>query len=123
MQTIKLKENKPIFSLSKDMVLVDKDVKNTTIDLKKNILYIPENTIFSGNMNINGNIVETNTVNGFITIKSLRDIFVYVKNKMLSLSFNRKKWSLSILSLKFSPSVTIKSVSDKKIQFDFFLDI
>jgi len=123
MQTIKLKDNKPTFSLEKDMVLVDKDVKNTTIDLKKNILYIPEDTIFKSNMSINGNIVETKTSNNHIEIKALRDIFIYVKNKMLSISFNRKKWNFSILSLKFSPSATIKSTSNKEIELDFFLDI
>ncbi len=123
MQTIILKEDKPVFSLKKDMILVDKEIKNTTIDLKKNILYIPENTTFTGNMSVKGNIIETRTDGEYIVIKSLKDIFVYVKNKMISLSFNRKKWSFSILSLKFSPTVTIKSVDDKKIQFDIFVDL
>ena len=120
-KTIKLKEKKDIITLSKDMILADKDKNNLTIDLSKFILYIPPETILSGKLKIDGNVVISNSNNGTISIKSLVDIFIYAKNKMLAISFDRKNWGVSILSFNISPNLTVKSLSDKHIEFFLYI--
>jgi len=120
-KTVKLKEKKERVTLSNNMVLADKDKNNLTIDLKKVILYIPSETIFSGKLKIDGNVVESNSKDGIIKIKSLVDIFIYAKNKMLAISFDRKNWGISILSFNISPNLTVKSLSDKHIEFFLYI--
>lgn len=120
-KAIKLKEKKEIVKLSENMILADKDKNNLTIDLKKVILHIPENTIFSGKLKIDGNLVESNSTNGIIKVRSLVDIFIYARNKMLAISFDRKNWGVSILSFNISPNLTVKSISDKHIEFSLYI--
>ncbi|OHD19377.1 MAG: hypothetical protein A2086_06985 [Spirochaetes bacterium GWD1_27_9] len=123
MQTVKLSDKKPIYSLTKDMVLVDKNSNLLTIDFKKNILYIPKDTIFVGNLHVKGNIFKSENKSNIASLTVLQDIFVYLGNMMLSVSFDKVNWGLTIFSFNFSPNLKITSVADKKIQFDLFVEL
>ena len=119
---IMIKKKKEVVKLGSNMFLTNSNEKNATlIDLNQKILYIPEGTVFTGDIRITGNIINTvNNKNG-IVITVLKDIFIYINKKMLNISFNKEKWNLALSSIDFKPKLTIKSVDDKKI--DFLLDI
>ncbi len=114
-----LKQQKPIKKLDSKMILKDDKNKNLlSIDLNKSILYIPENTILTGNLKISGNILTALKSSDTLIITALRDIYVYINNKMLNLSFDRQTWGLAtILSLKFNPNIQVKSKEKNTIYF------
>jgi len=120
--------DKPMFYLKPNMLLIDGKNKNTpTIDLEKTMLYIPENTILSGEIVIRGNIFNGKTTPDTISITSLRDLFIYINKKKLNVSFDRYNWNLtiaSLLKLKFERKLIVKSLDANKIhlKLDVYLN-
>lgn len=119
----KIKDNREIVFLEKGMIFNDKSKEAITIDLKKKILFIPKDTILTGKLKLKGNIFESSCDNNAICIKTLKNIFIYAKNKLLSLSFNKIDWNISILSFKISPDFIIKTTDSKDILFDFSIEV
>ena len=88
----KVNKNKPVVRLKKGMIFADKDEKKVTVDLKEKILFVPEKTMISGRINVEGNLVDSKTTGeGVIKIKALQSLFIYFYKMKLSLSFDKKK--------------------------------
>jgi len=119
----RIKDNREIVFLEKGMIFNDKSKEAITIDLKKKILFVPKDTILTGKLKIKGNIFETSCSDKAICIKSLKDIYIYAKNKLVSLSFNKIDWNVSILSFKIYPDFVIKTTGSKDILFDFNIEV
>lgn len=111
-------EGKSIINLKKDLVFTSKDVNNITMDLKKNILYIPAGTVLSGNVNINGNLINSQSQSNIICIKSIQNMYFYLRSKMFSFSFDKINWNLNILSFNIEPNIEVRSISNNEIFFD-----
>jgi len=109
---------RPVVRLKKGMIFANKEKEKINIDLKEKILLVPKGTILSGNINVVGNIVKSNSKNGIVTLTSLKDIYIYFDNKKFSLSFDRKNWDVSILSFDIKPSLNVTTVNDNEIYFD-----
>lgn len=119
---ITLKNKKEVVKLNANMAFTDDNNKDTSpVDLNKKILYIPGETIFTINIDITGNIINTTKNENGINITALKDIFIYINKKMLNISFNKEKWDLTLSAIDFTPKLTIKSINEKKI--NFHLDI
>ncbi len=113
-----LKKAKKLIKLSPNMALTkNNDKKAIFIDLNKVILFIPANTIFIGEINIDGNIITANKNQKGVDIIALKDIFIYINKRMLNISFDRDDWSLSLSSIDFLPKLTIKSINENTINF------
>ena len=50
--------------------------------------------------------------------ESLQDIFIYVKKKLFSISLDKKKWNVNILSFDINPVFEVKAIEDNRIFFD-----
>lgn len=111
-------EGKSIINLKKDMVFSSTDKNNITMDLKKNILYIPAGTVLSGNVNISGNLINSQIQSNIICIKSLQNLYFYLRSKMFSLSFDKINWNLNILSFNIQPNIEVRSTGNNEIFFD-----
>lgn len=115
---ISLKEDRKIIQLSKDMILSDKEKKEITIDLTKNILFVPKGTIICGELEVDSNIVKSEYFDDKIKLTALRDIYFYANfnKKQLSMSFDKKDWTFLFFSIKISSYLKVKAISDKKIK-------
>ena len=109
---------KKIVNLRKDMVFSNTDDSKITTDLKKVILYIPPGTILLGKVNIDGNLIMSQSMSDIISIKSLQDMFIYIKGNRFSLSFDKINWNLNILSFKIDPKIEVKAISNNEIFFN-----
>jgi hypothetical protein len=119
---IMIKHKREVVKLGPNMIFIDDNNKKVIpINLNKKILYIPEETVITANINITGNIINTEKTDSGIDITVLKDIFIYINKKMINVSFNKEKWDLTLSSIDFKPKLTIKSIDDKKI--DLNLDI
>lgn len=86
-------------------------------------MYIPVGTILSWTVNISGNFIKGQlNENGFY-IKSLEDMYIYLHNKMFSLSFDKKNWNINILSFNVEPQFVVKSIEENQIHFDISVNI
>ena len=108
------------------LILYGKEKNNLTVDLNKSILLIPENTKLTGEINIRGNIFEGKKNGNKVSIKALRDLFIFINKKKLNVSFERYNWNLtlaSLLKLKYERKLIVKSIKDDHIHFnlDVFL--
>ncbi len=111
-------EVKKIVNLKKDMIFSNSDEKKITADLKKIILYIPAGTILSGQVNIDGNLIKSQSKSNIISIKSLQDMFFFLKGRRFSFSFDKKNWNLNVLSFEIEPQIEVKAISNNEIFFD-----
>ena len=100
------------------MVFSNTDDSKITTDLKKVILYIPPGTILLGKVNIDGNLIMSQSMSDIISIKSLQDMFIYIKGNRFSLSFDKINWNLNILSFKIDPKIEVKAISNNEIFFN-----
>ena len=115
---IEFKKNKPIHKLDSGMTLSTNDKESLSIDLQKEILYIPKDTIFSGELKIIGNVFESKKTPDALIITAMRNIYLYINKKILNLSFDQQTWGLStILSVKFSRYLLVKSKDKNRIHF------
>ncbi len=122
-KSIRIGNNKRVIDLRPNMLLANKDDKELSVDLKRVILYIPADTIITGELNLSGNIVVgKNSVDNAVSISSLRDIFIYLNynKKHISMSFDNKNWNVMIFSIKFSSFVKIISLENRRILFNLF---
>jgi hypothetical protein len=111
-------KNKKVVVLKKGMVFASHIPENETNNLRDEILYIPANTIISGKFKIDGNIINTQLNGDTVSIKSIQDIFIYVKKRLFSLSLDKKKWNVNILSFDINPIFEVKAIDDNQIYFD-----
>lgn len=118
---IKVNKDKEVVRLKKGMIFADKDEKKITVDLNKKILFIPEKTILSGRVNVEGNLIDSKTTDeGIISIKALQSLFVYFYKMSLSLSFDKNNWDVSVLSFDIEPSFKITAIDNDKVFFDIY---
>lgn len=115
---VKVDGDKEIITLKKGMVFNSRNEEAITHSIEDVILYIPENSIIHGQLDINGNLIESKTNNGAISIKSSRDFFIYMKNMLPSLSFDKENWDVSIFSFTIEPEFEVYAVDDNEIFFD-----
>ena len=111
-------KNKSIVELKKGMIFSNVDEKKVTTDLKKVILYVPEGTILSGRVNVDGNIIKSEFKDNIISIKAIQNIFIYIKKYIFSISLDKKSWDVNILSFNIEPDFNVKAIDDKHIFFD-----
>ena len=116
---IKKKIKRPVIKLAPDMVFSHIISEKVNADLTKNILFIPKNTIITGTMNVNGNLISSTTSEDkTITLSAKQDLFVYIMGQSFSLSFDRQHWNPNILSFDIKPDVVIRAISGNEIYFD-----
>lgn len=119
----KLKAEKAVVNLGPNMVLADKDSNKLTYDLTKVILYIPENTVIKGKFFFSGNVLTANNETDKIEINFIRDIFIYIKNRMISMSFDNVNWNVNLLSFRLEPKITTVSDEKNNIIFNFNVNL
>lgn len=120
---IELPEARTIVRLKRGMIFGSKDEREITDDLNKKILLVPAGTTIYGTFHVKGNLLKSSTdSNGKITISSLRDFYIYFRNSMLSLSFDRENWGVSIFSFKVDPIFNISAEEDDRVIFDISAD-
>ena len=79
---------------------------------------MPSGTILFGKVNINGNLIISQSKSDIICIKSLQDMYIYIKGKRFSLSFDKINWNLNILSFIIDPKIEVKAISNNEIFFN-----
>jgi len=119
----KLKTERKVIPLKPNMVLASKDPTKLTHNLNKVILYIPENTIIKGKIFFNGNILTANNENNKIEVTFLRDMFIYIKNRIPSISFDSVNWNVNLLSFRLNIKTTTISDENSNIIFNFNVDL
>ncbi len=117
-RSVTINGNRRVFNMEPDMLLANKDDEELSIDLKNNILLIPENTTITSELSFAGNlVVGRNGTNNAIAIRALRDMFIYINfpRKHISMSFDNQNWNMMIFSLKFSSFVKVVTTAENKI--------
>ena len=115
---IKPRRGKKIVTLKKGMIFATQEEEKITSDVTKEILYLPAGTILSGKLNVDGNFIKSDSKDDVLCIKSLRDLFFYVKKKFFSMSFDKKNWNVNILSFEVEPIFEVKAIEDDHIFFN-----
>lgn len=116
---INKKPDRPVIRLSSGLIFSHIDDKMVNADLEKNILFIPKNTLITSSMNVSGNLISSNTEQDkTITLNAIQDIFVYIKGKRFTLSFDKKNWNPNILSFDIKPDIFVTATSENVIHFD-----
>jgi len=115
---IKLDKPREIVTLKKDMIFANKDESKITVNLKEKILYIPENTLLKGSVNVTGNLVESQYKKGLIYIKALQNIYIYIKGMSFSVSFDKRNWNPNILSFDINPDIEVYAKEDNEVFFN-----
>lgn len=120
---LELPEEREIVRLKKGMIFGSKEESEITDDLSKKILMVPAGTTIYGTFHVKGNLLKSSTdSSGKITISSLRDFYIYFRRSMLSLSFDRENWGVSIFSFKVDPIFNIYAEEDDRVIFDISAD-
>lgn len=117
---VKLKKGREVVTLKEGMIFSHQEQEKITVDLKNKILLVPAGTLIHGSLFIHGNLLNCKQIASKITITSAQDLFIYVKNLMLSLSFDKINWDVSIFSFEVEPSFIVKAVSDDQIYFNVY---
>ncbi len=113
------KLERPIVRLKQGLVFSHIDTKKITADLEHIILFIPAGTTLSGMVNVTGNLVSSETqADKSISVKAAQDIFIYLKGRTFTLSFDKMNWNPNIFSFDIRPDVFVSATSDKDIYFD-----
>ncbi len=117
------KKKKEILYFKKDMVFLSFNDKGKLDNIGDKIIYIPANTIISWSLGIDGNFIKSyfNESKAFIT--SMQDIFIFIKKKLFSLSFDKVDWNVNILSFNIKPNFLVKAIDDNHIYFDFSINV
>lgn len=116
---VELKDEREIVTLEKGMIFSNEDEKLITTDLNKKILFIPEHTIISGDINIHGNLIKSRIIeNDLICVKAEQNIYLYIKGKKFSISFDKINWNPNVLSFQIEPTFDVRAIDDKHIFFD-----
>ncbi len=108
-----IKIEKPIVKLDPTVFSFKKGKKKEKPNLYKNIIYIPENTIVSGEINLTGNVVEAKREENSIKLTALRDIYLYNNKKSFNLSFDRDKWDFSFYRVNTEKELDVTSIDDQ----------
>lgn len=120
---VELPEARKIVRLKRGMIFGSKEESEITDNLNEKILLVPAGTTIYGTFHVRGNLLKSSTdSNGKITISSLRDFYIYFRRSMLSLSFDRENWGVSIFSFKVDPVFNIYAEEDDKVIFDISAD-
>lgn len=113
-----LKIDKPLVKLDPYLFTYKKGERNKFPSLYKNIVYIPENTVLFGELNISGNIVEVKKDSDSIKLTALRDVYFYNDKKMFNISFDREKWNFSLSKVKLDKEIDIKT-NENEVNYIF----
>lgn len=117
------KKKKEVIYFKKDMVFLSFDEKGKTDNIGNKIIYIPANTIISWSIGIDGNFIKSYFNESKAYITSMQDIFIFIKKKLFSLSFDKVNWDVNIFSFNIKPDILVKAIEDKHIYFDFKVDV
>lgn len=112
------KEQREIVKLKKGLIFSSSDEKKINADLNKVILYVPENTILHGYLNVKGNIINSEIKDGIIMLKAMQDLYFFIKKRMLSFSFDKINWNLNVLSFSINPVFDVYAKEDNEIYFN-----
>lgn len=117
------RKKREIIYFKKDMVFFSYNEEGITDNIDNKIIYIPANTIISWSINIDGNFIKSyfNESSSYIT--SQHDIFIYIKKKLFSLSFDKENWNVNILSFNIKPDFLVKAIEEKHIFFNMSVNI
>lgn len=116
---VKMKFDKKIVSLEKGLVFHNQDESIINSNLDEVILYLPKDTLLNMNFSINGNLLKSNSINNQVKIEAVRDMYIYIKNKSVSLSFDQDTWTSNILGFDVSNTAHIQSLNNKEILIMF----
>lgn len=120
----KINTDRKIVSLKKGMVFSSAVGNRINTDLTRKILYIPSGTIFKGFVNVEGNLVQSLGAKslaheGDMGFSVVRNIFIYLRNKVFSLSFDRENWDVSLLSFRLDQEIEVKATEENEVEFHF----
>ena len=116
-------KNREVVNLKKKMILITTEKTKEQLDLNKQILFLKAGTKLGGRLLLEGNLATATTDDGQLTLTFSRDMYIYLNKKLVSLSFDKKKWGLSLLSLKINPEVEITANDEEYIYFDMKLTL
>lgn len=118
---VKTKFDKEVISLDSGLVFHNEEESQINCNLDEVILYIPKNTTLNLNFSIDGNLLKSSAVRNQTKIEAVRDMYIYIKNKSVSLSFDKDKWTSNILGFDVSNTAHLQSVNNREIEL--MLDI
>ncbi|MCG8569712.1 MAG: hypothetical protein MJB14_06205 [Spirochaetes bacterium] len=109
---------KKTIELRKGLVISHQDEEKINANLKEIILHVPSGTILSGKVNIDGNLVKSQSKEDYICIQAIQDIYFFIKNRSFSLSFDQINWNPNILAFEIEPDISVTAINDREIMFD-----
>ncbi len=115
---VDFKADREIVTLKKGMVFSDMDKTRINTNLMEKILYVPENTMMSANVNVTGNIISSQLKDNIITLKAMQNLYFFIRRMMMSFSFDKINWNLNILSFSVDPKVEVYAKDDNHIFMD-----
>jgi len=115
---VDLKEDREIVALKKGMIFSNMDKNKINTDLTEKILFVPENTLLSGYVNVTGNIINSQSKEDIICLKAMQNLYFFIRKMMFSFSFDKVNWNLNLLSFSVDPKVEVYAKDDNHVFFD-----
>lgn len=111
-------ENREVVTLKKGMVFSSTDPKKINTNLENKILFVPENTLLSGEVKVIGNIINSQSKENQICLKAMQDLYFFVTPRMVSFSFDKKNWNLNLLSFAVEPNIDVYAKENNHVFFN-----
>lgn len=119
-EPFRLKNPRETVYLNTGMILYDGDDKKSSLDLKRQKLFIRKGTVVTMDMSIGGNIVTSTSSPEKLVFTAAKDLYIYRKpNNMAGLSFDNQDWSVSPFAFKIDRNMSIVGTGPKSIFADF----
>ncbi|MBN2546206.1 MAG: hypothetical protein JXB50_10445 [Spirochaetes bacterium] len=117
-KTVNFNEARQTVTLKKGMVFSNMDKNKINTNLTEKILYVPQNTMLSGNVNVTGNIINSQSKDNVICLKAMQNLYFFIRKMMFSFSFDKVNWNLNLLSFSVDPKVEVYAKDDNHVFFD-----
>lgn len=117
-KVVNFNENREIVTLAKGMIFSSTDETKINTNLENKILFVPANTLLSGEVKVVGNIINSLSKGDLICLKAMQNLYFYVTPKMVSFSFDKKNWNLNLLSFSVEPNIEVFAKENNHIFFN-----
>jgi hypothetical protein len=117
------KKKKEVLYFKKNKIFLTFNDEGKIDNIGDKIIYIPANTLLSWSMSIDGNFIKSDINESKAYISFMRDIFIFIKKKLFSLSFDKINWNVNILSFNIKPDILVKAIEENHIYFDFSINV
>jgi hypothetical protein len=101
---------KPVIHPAAGMIFVHNEDQLVTHDLENYVLELPAGTTITGDFAVGGNIVAALTRGDTFLMQFMRDVYVYRRGPLVSLSFDGSFWGNTIFSLEFRPEAQFRAL-------------